>query len=212
MFVNYGLANWYVVPINKSISFKAPLNQVKINETTNWRIKMWKRMKTNYSKAAYYDFISPWIETWLLEPTPDLSSQNFSFIEFVSGLLGYRGKFRFSSELPSDKIRSERVIELLRWCEAKTYYCAKGSFDYMLEDNLFPVQDIKICFQDHQPTSYMQIGSKNEFVPYLSVLDALMNIGPDKTKEIVLSGTEKWLFWDEMLSEVNRRGIDEKQS
>lgn len=212
LFVNYGQADWYVIPVNKSISFKASLNQVKISETTNWRVKMLKRIKANYSKAPYYEFISPWVETWLLEPTPNLSSLNFAFIKFVSDLLGYQGEFRFSSELPSEKLRSERVMEILRWCTAKTYYCAKGSFDYMLEDNLFPVQDITVCFQNFQPTPYLQVGSKNEFIPYLSILDPLMNIGPDRTNEIVLNGTKKWLLWHEMLEKSGKGDSDEKQS
>ncbi len=202
LFVNNKQVDWYSVPVKKSISFKAPLNQVKINEETNWREKMWKRIKANYSKAAYYSVIASWLEAWLLEPAQDLSSQNTAFIKFVSGLLDYRGEFRFSSELPSKKVRSERVAELLRWCEAKTYFCAKGSFDYMLEDKVFPLSDITVCFQNYQPVSYMQVGSKNDFIPFLSILDALMNIGPDWTREYVVNGTKKWLLWDEMKFEA----------
>ncbi|MEN6349899.1 MAG: WbqC family protein [Syntrophomonas sp.] len=198
LFVNKEQADWYSVPVKKSVSFKAPLNQVLINEETHWRDKTWKRIKANYSKAAYYGIIAPRIEEWLFESAPTLSLQNIAFIKFVSELLYYRGEFRFSSELPSTRVRSERVAELLHWCGAKTYFCARGSFNYMLEDRVFPLPEITVLFQNHQPVPYMQVGSKNEFVPYLSILDALMNIGPEQTRKSVIGGTEKWLLWDEM--------------
>lgn len=41
---------------------------------------------------------------------------------------------------------------------ADIYYCAKGSFDYMLADGLFPLRDVKVLFQDFQPKAYPQIG------------------------------------------------------
>jgi hypothetical protein len=198
LFVNNEQIDWYVVPINKKASFKAPLNQVRINEGANWREKMWKRIKANYSKAPYYNDFAAWIEEWLLKPEISLSLLNITFIRFVCKLFDYNGEFHFSSEHPSSKARSERVAELLHWCGAKSYWCARGSFDYMLKDKVFPLQDITVYFQNHQPVPYRQIGSKNEFIPYLSILDALMNIGSGQTKNCVLNGTAKWSQWDEM--------------
>jgi len=200
LFVNKDQVDWYSVPVKKSLSFKSPLNQVKIDEGINWREKMWKRIQMNYSKAPYYKEIAPWLEAWILKEADSISSQNTMFIQYVCSLLDYKGEFRFSSELPSDKVRSERVEELLRWCGAKTYFSAKGSYDYMLEDGVFPLPDISVCFQDFQPVPYIQVGAKKEFIPYLSVLDVLMNIGPRETAKYVKSGTGKWLFWDEMKS------------
>jgi len=66
---------------------------------------------------------------------------------------------------------------------------------YMLADDLFPLSDVT---QDFQPKIYSQIGSPNDFIPYLSVLDALMNVGPDQTADLVAKGTTKWLTWEEM--------------
>lgn len=210
LFVNREQVDWYSVPVKKEVSFKAPLDQVVINDATGWRGKMWKRIRANYSKAACFSLIAPWIEAWLLEPAQSLATQNTAFIKFVSGLMDYKGEFRFSSELPSARVRSERVAELLRWCGAKTYLCARGSFNYMSEDRVFPLPDIKVLFQNHQPVPYRQVGSQNNFVPYLSILDALMNIGPEQTRSCVLSGTGKWLTWDEMKSEASIEHNDDE--
>lgn len=203
LFVNKGQVDWYSVPVNKRASFQCPLNATKIDESLNWRKKMWKRIQNNYSNAPYYQTLAPWLEGWILEPKESLASQNYQFIKFVCDALEYRGEFIFSSEYPSKKVRSERVAELLYISRAKEYLCAKGSFDYMLSDNIFPMAGVNTFFQDYEPIVYPQVGSKGEFIPYLSVLDILMNIGPIKTREHIINGTRKWLTWDEMKSKFS---------
>ena len=198
LFVSKEKVDWYSVPIQTSTSFKSPLNQTKTNEMIFWRRKMWKRIKYNYSKAPFYTKIAPHIEKWLLSSVESLAAHNIDFIILVCDLLDIQRDFRFSSQCPSKLRRSERVLELLRWCHATSYYCAHGSFLYMLEDGVFPISDINVLFQDFQSKPYTQIGSET-FVPNLSILDALMNIGPEATAELIKNGTQKWLTWDEMV-------------
>jgi hypothetical protein len=199
-FVNKGQVDWYTIPIRKSISFLSPFNQVKINEAVPWRIKMLKRIQQNYSRASFSQNIFPLMKEWLSEKTESLADQNIGFIKLVCDIMGLRREFRLSSSYPSDERRSKRVLQLLRFCGATRYYCAKGSFDYMLEDGVFPVDDVEILFQDFQHSPYLQIGSPDQFVAYLSVLDTLMNVGPDRTLEFIKRGTLRWWTWDERLN------------
>jgi hypothetical protein len=198
LFSSPGKIDWYTVPVQKSSSFKAPLHQVTIQETIPWRLKMWKRFKQNYSKAVYYADLAPLIEPWLLSPAESLAENNLKFIMMVCDILKLPREIRFSSDFSTESQRSTRVLELLHWCEADRYYCARGSFDYMLADGVFPVQDIEILFQDFKPQAYQQVGGQGTFIPYLSVLDALMNIGPSQTMGLIMNGTKRWLSWDEM--------------
>jgi len=199
LFVNKGQVDWYSVPVLKSESFKSPLNQTKINESTPWREKMWKRIQQNYSKTPYYPQIAPPIEKWLLGKSESLAAQNIAFTKIVCDLLALKPEFRYSSQHPSEQSRSQRVLELLRWCQAKRYYCAKGSFPYMLEDGVFPLEDIEVLFQDFQAKAYNQRGAIDSFVPNLSVLDALFNVGPEQTAELIKNGTPQWLTWVAMI-------------
>ena len=210
LFINKGQVGWYTVPIQKLTSFGAPLNKTKIEETIPWRKKMLKRIEANYSKAPFYSEIAPFISSWLLTPAESLAEQNIIFIKFVCELLGVRCEFRLSSENDSKSKRSERVIELLRWCEADFYLCAKGAFEYMLEDNVFPVSDIRVLFQDFEVSSYKQVGTKDNFIPNLSVLDALMNIGPKATAELIQNGTDRWMSWQERAVAKELLGLKEK--
>jgi hypothetical protein len=198
LFVNKGQVDWYSVPVRKALSFAAPLNKTLINEDIPWRVKMWKRIQQNYSKARYYSQIASYIEKWLFERAEFLAAQNIAFIKLVCDILGLKREFLLSSQFPSTFQRSERVAELLRLNSCDSYYCAKGSFDYMLTDALFPLSDVVVFFQDFQPKSYPQIGSPNDFIPYLSGLDALMNVGPEQTLAFIAQGTPKWFTWTDM--------------
>jgi hypothetical protein len=210
-FINRGQVGWYTIPVVKSISFLSPFNQVKINEAGSWRIKVLKRIQQNYSKTAYFQDIFPFIKGWLSEEMDSLASQNIAFIILVCNLLGLTRKFLLSSNFPSDEKRSKRVLQLLRSCGATHYYSAKGSFGYMREDGLFPVNDVEVLFQDFRHSPYVQFGSPELFVPYLSIVDTLMNVGPNRTLEFIECGTSRWLTWGEMHDLFARGGATDKE-
>jgi hypothetical protein len=199
LFVNKGQVDWYTVPIKKSSSFQMPLNNTQMNEDIPWRIKSWKRIQQNYGKARYFKEYGTAIEQWLLLPYSNLAEQNIAFIKIICEIIGIKRVFLKSSEFASQKQRSERVVELLKWSNARYYYSANGSFDYMFQDHVFPVSDIDVLFQNFNPKAYPQVGSPNNFVPYLCVLDALFNIGPDNTAALIKGGTKEWLTWEKMV-------------
>lgn len=201
LFVNKGQVDWYTVPVQKRESFGRALKNVRINDNALWRVKMWKRIQQNYSKARFYSLVAPFVQEWLFNKAESLAAQNIAFIMLVCDILGLTREILLSSQFPSNYSRSKRVAELLRLNSANSYYCAKGSFDYMLADGQFPLNDVTVFFQDFKPKSYTQIGSPNNFISYLSVLDALMNVGPERTIDLIAHGTTKWLTWDKMMIE-----------
>lgn len=207
LLVNKGQVDWYTVPVKKSESFKAPLNRTIINEDTGWRDTMLKRIQNNYCRARYYKEIAPRVKDWLSSKPENLVLQNIAFISLVIELLGFKREIRFSSQNPSMEKRSRRVLELLQWCRADNYYCANGAFSYMHEDAVFPIDSIKVLFQDFKAIPYEQVGIKGKFIPNLSILDALMNIGPQATAELVQNGTARWMSWEEMSSMQNEHQV-----
>jgi hypothetical protein len=210
LFVNTGQVDWYTTPVGKC-SFKAPLNGTIINESIPWRMKMSKRLQQNYSKSPYFKNIFPLIDDWLQTRFSSMAEQNISLILKICDVMKLKREFRVSSDFQSATQRSARVLELLYWCGAKRYYCARGSFPYMMEDGIFPSPDVEVLFQDFKPKPYRQVGSPGIFFPYLSILDGLLNIGPEKTFELVQSGTEHWNTWDEMHEAVVTKSGAEKE-
>jgi hypothetical protein len=199
LFVARGQVDWYTVPVAKD-SYRSPLNEARISAHDRWPEKMLKRIQANYGRSPCFRELYPWLESWLPAEHSSLAELNIAFIRHACELMGIGGELRLSSELPSGLQRSERVLELIHWCEADSYLSARGSFGYMLEDGLFPAPGIEVVFQDFVCRPYPQLGSPGEFVPYLSLLDALMNVGPEATRELVRSGSRHWTEWDEMVA------------
>jgi hypothetical protein len=201
LFINVreGKVAWLSVPVQKE-SFKMPLSQCRISEAEPWRQKMWRQIEDNYTRAPFFRTVAPRAKEWLLTPTESLAAQNIAFIRLACDLMGMRREFRLTSDGPSGAGRSSRALDILRWCEADEYLSPRGSFEYMKSDGLFPVDGHPVLFQDFQPKPYPQAGHTGEFVPYLSVLDALFNVGPESTLQLIRSGTPKWRTWDEMLA------------
>lgn len=199
LFVARGQVDWYTVPVARE-SYKAPLNEARISAHERWAEKMLKRLQANYAKAPHFAELYPWLESWLSDEHPSLAALNMTFIRGACKLMGIETEFRLSCEHPSDLQRSGRVLELLHWCEADRYLSARGSFGYMLSDKVFPRPDVQVLFQDYVCAAYPQLGSPHEFVPSLSIVDALLNVGPAATLELVRGGTRRWLSWEELVA------------
>jgi hypothetical protein len=195
LFVAKNQVDWYGAQIHVRGCSQAPINAVPVDDSEKWRVGIWRRLEYNYHKAPYFEEVAPSVREWLFGQYRSLAELNQAFIELACRQLGIETQIRLSSQSVSDSRRSERVIDLLQWCGATTYLCATGSFEYMASDGLFQNCDIEVLFQDFRPRPYRQIGSPEDFVPNLSVLDALLNVGPAATLELIRHGTPKWLTW-----------------
>jgi hypothetical protein len=209
LFVNAKQVDWYTVPVFKSKSFKANLNCVLINDSVKWRKKMIVRVIQNYSKTPYFNEIFPLFESCILLNAESIAHLNINFITSIVRLFGWQRNFLFSSYYETMSVRSQRVLELLQLSNATQYYSAKGSWDYMSSEKIFPIEGVEILFQDFNLKSYSQSSSPLEFVPFLSVLDALFNIGPSETAELITNGTKHWATWFEMVDK-NIESINNK--
>ena len=199
LFVNKNQIDYYCVPIQKSKCFELALNEVLIVENNQWKNKLLRKMEYNYQKAPYFKEIFPRVKDIIEKDNKTLSELNISLIKEICAILNIKTEFLYSSdftkETNSDATRTKRVFEILDWAGSTKYLCAFGSFDYMKEDN-YDYEKYPVIFQDYQPKPYKQMHSDN-FIPYLSILDALFNIGADETMELIKNGTDKWLSWDE---------------
>jgi WbqC-like protein family len=154
-------------------------------------------LESNYKKSDYYADMREFIEEWLSIEWASLAEINMHFIRRVAELLRIEVEYVNSSELPVDGRKSERVVEILRATGAKSYLSAQGAFGYMKSEDIFPIDDIEVGFLNFDMQPYRQRQS-DVFVTSLSVLDGLLQIGPEAMREIVCSGIQAPKTWDEM--------------
>jgi len=103
-----------------------------------------------------------------------------AFIEFIKKSFAINTKIIFSSELvKSEKVNpisrsSERLIEIVKALEGDEYLSGVMGHEY-LDLPLFKRKGIKVKFQEFKHPVYIQ--HYDGFIPNLSAIDALLNIG-----------------------------------
>jgi hypothetical protein len=88
-----------------------------------------------------------------------------------------------SSELNVNGAATDLLIATTKAVGGTAYLSGDGADGYQ-QDGRFAEEGLELQFQSFAPQPYPQIGSK-EFVPGLSVLDALFNLGFEGTAALL---------------------------
>jgi hypothetical protein len=184
---------WLSVPIVRN--FGQHINEVQINNTTNWEKKHWASIYQSYTKAPCFKGYKDEIERIYEKEWEYLSDLNISIIKKLSGLLSVHiPEFIKSSGLGDlTGKKTERLSLVLEEIGADEYVSGPGAKDYMDIDSL-QAKGIKLYWYEFQHPVYPQI--RGEFIPYLSVIDLLFNTGNEAIKYI-REGSKNALILDE---------------
>jgi hypothetical protein len=166
--------------------------------------KLIGQIRRFYARAPYLPLVVEHLRTCFESPPADLAGVNIAFIENTARLIGLSADFGRSSVVGSTGKRSARLADILRRTGARRYHAASGSAGYMLEDGVFPLPDVETRFQDFVPASYPQVQT-TQFVPYLSVLDVLLQVGIDGTRAAIREGSREFRSWDAAAAAIQQR-------
>lgn len=187
---NNGESQWLTIPIIHN-GQNEKINEVKIDYSTDWREKHWKSIYYSYCKAPYFKIYESEIKSIYEDKHYTISDFNIFIIKKISELLNINtSKFMLSSEIKgvSGK-KTDRLINILENVSGDEYISTIGTKSY-LETDKFKAKNINLFWYDYQHPTYRQM--KQEFMPYLSVIDLLFNVGPDSLK-IINKGLENSL-------------------
>jgi hypothetical protein len=184
-----GKEAWLTVPIvrkKKGQGFQL-IKDTFISNEPRWREKMIKTMDLNYRKAPHYEETRDSLADLLNFPADNLSDYNQHNIIAISRLLGVPGeKFLRSSDLKVTGKSTELLVNITKAVDCDAYMCGSGAAGYQ-QDELFEKKGLQVIHQDFNHPGYPQVNAK-EFVPGLSIVDALMNVGIEGTKKMILNG------------------------
>jgi hypothetical protein len=174
--------SWLTVPVKTKNKFgDLSISRLEVDVTSNWREKHWKAICQNYSKTRGFKCYSPMLEeiytsewTHLFALTEVLNNFFLKTVFQISTPLFYESKLQVNGK------KSDLVLDICRKLGATTYISGPFGRDY-LEVGEFAMADIGIEYHDYQHPIYSQ--QYQPFEPYLSVLDLIMNCGPD-SKEV----------------------------
>lgn len=179
-----GKGEWVTMPINRSYSGTRNINEIEIDNSRSWNQKMLKSIAVNYGKAKYFEEIYPFAEALLQSPGANLTEFNLKVIHDFCRLLNINtSHFKGGSEMKASGTSTDLLVSIVTEAGCNAYMCGGGASKYQ-EDEKFTRNNIELIYQNFKHPVYEQFNTK-EFVPGLSVLDALMNCGADRTAELI---------------------------
>jgi len=175
----------FTIPIENASSF-ATINETHINLALydRFKTKFLQTLGLNYKKAPYFPEVISLVEQILESPSVTIAQLAIKSIVATTDYLEMEKQFCISSEVYQNKglDRYERLIDICKREKATQYINAIGGQDlYRKED--FEREGIQLNFIKTLPIAYKQF--KNEFVPWLSIIDVLMFNSKQEVKDFL---------------------------
>ena len=148
--------------------------------------KLLNKLRGAYGQAPYFSQAFPVIEQIVREKESNLFNFLQKSIVRVCSRLGIVTRIRISSDVAIDHSLKgqDKVLALCKAVGTDVYINAIGGIDlYSRQD--FQVHGIELKFIRSRPFVYPQLG--NEFVPWLSIVDALMFNPLDRVQDCIQS-------------------------
>lgn len=180
-------ASWLTAPIDRTKS--GPLiNETALIADTNWREKHLKTLQHCYMHAPFFKLMFEIANEIYSYPSSNLAMFNRHAIEKISGWLALAPKFACSSDLGIGGSSTQRLVDLCRHFGADTYVTGLGALNYLDYDQ-FESHGISVQYMSYEKRSYPQL--YGEFIPCVSILDAIANCGHEASK-LICSGSTYW--------------------
>jgi len=158
------------------------INDQKIDQNLDWREKIVKTIDLNYRKSLYYNEVSEFIYSLIDFRTEYLSEYNCNTIECLCKRLHIDTPFYKQTDLNTHYASTRLLIEITKKMDCSGYMCGGGAEGYQ-DDSLFAKEGVDLIYQNFIEPYYERRGEK--CIAGLSVLDALFNVGFEKTECLI---------------------------
>ena len=180
-----GRAHWLTVSTKRE-SLSQKINTITFDETRNWRKKNFLTVQNAYNKHQYGKDVLNVLEVILDESISYLSDLNIHIIMSFCKKMGLNSNAFRSGELNISGKRTERLLSLCKHFSCDEYLSPVGSADYLQKDGFSEDAFVNLLFQDYRPDVYEQ-KDVIEFIPYLSIVDVVANIGWERARDYIRS-------------------------
>ena len=164
------------VPVKKNQTHKKIID-VEINNEISWSNNTFQKLYDNYSSSNFFNQYEDYFKKLYKKKWTLLYELNFETLKKMIEFLGIKIEILNESELDIKGESTERLINICETLNAKTYVSGIGGKNY-LDEKLFKKKNIQLEYQNYQSMPYSQNHSE-DFVPNLSAIDLLFNLGPE---------------------------------
>jgi WbqC-like protein family len=165
---------WLTVPVLHGGRSGQSILDVEIDNRRSWRRKHLSTVGQLYAHAPFSGTYVPRLGEILNRPWSRLVDLDFALTEWLADTLDIATPRYRSSELGIGGKRNERLINLCCHFGATRYISGDAAHDY-LDEPAFAAVGIEVVWHNYAHPVYGQQHGK--FVPYLSVIDLLLNEG-----------------------------------
>lgn len=167
---------WLTVPVLNSGRHGQRIDEVEIDNRSPWARKHVTAIAQNYARTPYVGRYLPQLEEVLSQRWERLVELDIAVVKLMCEWFGITRTIERSSKLEIEGGKSERLLEICRHFGADCYLSGDSAKDYLNVD-LFARNGIRVEWQSYQHPAYQQL--HGDFIPYLSALDLMLNLGPD---------------------------------
>jgi hypothetical protein len=180
-----GEAKWLTVPVDRAYHGTRLVREMRISNVIPWREKMLEAIRHNYVRTKWFSQVFPLVESVIGQETNLLSAFNEQGIRELTAALDLpHGEFVRSSDLSVSGEATDLLASVTKAVDGTTYLSGDGSGDY-LEEQTFADAGLGLVYQNFVHPVYLQVGTE-EFIPGLSVIDALMSCGFAGVRSLLL--------------------------
>lgn len=175
------------VPILVKGRFNQNINEVKVDNNSNWWRSHWRSLELNYTKADYFESYRDFFEGIYKKRWEKLVDLNWAIIEFLLKDLGINKEIALSSNLNFTSGSTDLLIEMCRKFNGDTFLSGEQAKTYV-DLEKFKVAGLKHIFMKFYYPTYKQL--HGDFIPNLSIIDALFNCGSEETRRLLENNIE----------------------
>ena len=164
-------AQWLTVPVRHETI--RTIRDVQIVDEP-WGSRHGRTIEANYRRAPFYESYADDLHTALKKPWSSLADLNETLLSLVARWLSVSTKIVRSSALPQPATEDPtgKLVHFVRTVGGDVYLSGHGGHLY-LDGAQF--SEIRLEYDEFTPSSYPQLFG--EFVPNLSAIDAVFNLG-----------------------------------
>ena len=168
--------HYLTVPVYIPLHKKPIIRNLSIDSTRFWRKKHSKSLLVNYRNAPYFEHYWPVIETIFLRDYSDYMELFYESISVILSILNMNPRFVTGSGFHPAGSREEQILGILKKESCRSYLIEAGSEAYfdgsVLEENGYSCVKVPDSRLEY-PQQFLGFESN------LSVLDLVMNLGPE---------------------------------
>jgi hypothetical protein len=179
-----GQAHLFSIPLIKASQNKL-INETFINYETNWKSTLLNTIKSNYSKAPYFNDVYKLIEETINKEHQKISELAADSIIACCNYLSIDKNFELSSEKKTSTKgleKADRLIKISKLNKASEYINPSGGKE-LYRKEFFNKNGVKLSFIENKILEYPQF--KSDFVGGLSIIDVLMFNSKEETLNLM---------------------------